>query len=269
MTVAASRIENRMEETLNVYGLPSVVSPEEMAGGTAVVIDVLRASTTIVHALEAGAVQVVPCQEIEDAHRAAAEFPESEVVLGGEREGLRIDGFDLGNSPTEYTPERVAGKTVIFTTTNGTRAMSRCGRANRVLVGAFVNARAIFEQLVGIRQIHLLCAGTRGQFGRDDILLAGLLVDRLQRAGGIDYQPNVQALAARENWTSSFTIPHALGAEPMAPEILAKELRKSPAGRNVAAIGREEDILTASRIDRFNIVPELDTRSSRIRACEL
>jgi 2-phosphosulfolactate phosphatase len=185
--------------------------------------------------------------------------------LGGEREGLPIDGFDLGNSPAEYTSERVAGKTVIFTTTNGTRAMWRCGQADRVLLGAFVNAKAIFEQLVGVGQIHLLCAGTRGEFGRDDILLAGLLVDRLQRAGGIRYQLNVQALTARENWTSSFTIPHSLGAEPLDPELLAKELRKSPAGRNVTAIGREEDILTASRIDRFDIVPELDTKSFRIR----
>jgi 2-phosphosulfolactate phosphatase len=254
-----------MQETLNVYGLPSVVSPEEMAGGTTVVIDVLRASTTIVHALEAGAGQVIPCQEIEDAQRAAVEFPRSEVVLGGEREGLPIDGFDLGNSPTEYTSERVAGKTIIFTTTNGTRAMSRCGHADRVLVGAFVNARAIIKQLVGARRIHLLCAGTRGEYGRDDILLAGLLVDRLQRAGGIDYRLNVQALTARENWTSSFAIPHALGAEPLDPELLAKELRKTTAGRNVTAIGREEDILTASWIDRFDIVPELDTESFRIR----
>jgi 2-phosphosulfolactate phosphatase len=254
-----------MQETLNVYGLPKAVSPEEMAGGTVVVIDVLRASTTIVHAFDAGATQVIPCLEVEDARRAADEFPESEIVLGGERNGLIIDGFDLGNSPTEYTPETVADKTVVFTTTNGTRAMSVCGRADRVLVGAFVNARAIFERLLGVPKIHLLCAGTRGDYGRDDILLAGLLVDRLQRAGGMNYQLNVQALTARENWTSSFTIPHAVGAEPLDPELLAKELRKSAAGRNVAAIGREEDILTASKIDRFEIVPVLDTRTYRIR----
>ncbi len=254
-----------MQETLSVYGLPSVASPKDMAGGTVVVIDVLRASTTIVHALDAGAAQVIPCLEIDDARRIAAELDEPDVILGGERKGIPIDGFDLGNSPTEYTAERVEGKTIVFTTTNGTRAMSRCSEANRVLVGAFVNAKAIFEQLVGLQQIHLLCAGTRGEYSRDDILMAGLLVDRLQRAGGIDYQLNVQALTARENWTSSFAIPHALGAEPMAPELLAKELRKSIAGRNVTAIGREEDILVASQLDRFDVVPELDTRTYRIR----
>ena len=254
-----------MQETLRVYGLPSIVSPEEMAGGTVVVIDVLRASTTIVHALEAGAAQVIPCLEIEGARRIAAEWGDSDVLLGGERNGLPIDGFDLGNSPTEYTAEKVEGKTLIFTTTNGTRAMSRCSEADRVLVGAFVNARAIFEQLVGVGQIHLLCAGTRGQYGRDDVLMAGLLVDRLQRAGGIDYRLNVQAVTARENWTSSFAIPYALGAEPMDPRLLTKELRKSTAGRNVTAIGREEDILVASQLDRFDVVPELDTKSFRIR----
>ena len=254
-----------MQETLNVFALPSTVSPKEMAGDTVVVIDVLRASTTIVHALDSGAAEVIPCLEIDDARRVAADFALSEVVLGGEREGLPIDGFNLGNSPTEYTPQSVADKTVVFTTTNGTRAMSRCNRAGRVLVGAFVNARAVFEQLVGVRRIHLLCAGTRGEYGRDDILLAGLLVDRLQRAGGIDYRLNVQALTARENWASSFSIPHALGADPMTPELLAEELRKTPAGRNVTAIGREDDILTASQLDRFDIVPELDTQSFRIR----
>ena len=254
-----------MQETLSVHGLPSVVSPKEMAGGTVVVIDVLRASTTIVHALEAGAAQVIPCLEVDDAQRIAAELDEADVLLGGERNGLPIDGFDLGNSPTEYTAEMVRDKTIVFTTTNGTRAMSRCSEADRVLIGAFVNAQAIFERLVGVSQIHLLCAGTRGEYGRDDVLLAGLLVDRLQRAGGIDYQLNVQALTARENWTSSFAVPYALGAEPMAPELLAKELRKSIAGRNVTAIGREEDILVASQLDRFDVVPELDTKSYRIR----
>ena len=254
-----------MTQELNVHGLPSVVTLEELAKGTVVVIDVLRASTTIVHALEAGADSVIPCLEVDDARRVAAELPVWEVVLGGERGGLPIDGFDLGNSPTEYTPERVEGRTVIFTTTNGTRAMSQCRLAERVLIGAFVNAQAIFEELIGTQRIHLLCAGTEGDYSRDDVLLAGLLVERLQRRGGMNYQLNVQALTARENWNSSFAVPHALGAEPLKPERLAAELSQSAAGRRLRAIDREDDILVASQLDRFDCVPELDPKEFRIR----
>jgi len=257
-----------MTPILNVYALPRFAAPADLAGGTAVVIDVLRASTTIVHALEAGAKEVIPCLEVEDARVAAAELAPGEVVLGGERQGLPIDGFDLGNSPTEYTPDRVDGKTVIFTTTNGTRAMFECRPADRVLIGAFVNASAVCRQLVGIEQIHLVCAGTHGEFSRDDVLLAGLLVERILTQGSINYQLNVQALTARENWRSSFALPLVLGAEPLKAEVLAGELQKSPGGRNLTAIGLEADILTAAQIDRFDGVPELDTRTFRIRPAE-
>src|SRR3990167_11479727 len=107
-----------MTQELNVYALPTLLAPEELAGWTAVVIDVLRASTTILYALEAGAAEVIPCLEIEDALKIAGSMPRSQVVLGGERGGLPIDGFDLGNSPLEYDPSAVSGKTIVFTTTN-------------------------------------------------------------------------------------------------------------------------------------------------------
>jgi len=250
---------------LNVYALPTLVAPEALAGGTAVVIDVLRASTTIVYALEAGATQVIPCLEVEDARAAAAGLPPGEVVLGGERRGLPIDGFDLGNSPAEYTPDRVGGRTVVFTTTNGTRAILGCRSADRVLIGAFANASAVCRQLAGIERIHLVCAGTDGEFSRDDVLLAGLLVERIVRQVGVPYQLNAQALTARKNWRSSFALPLALGAEPLEPEVLARELRKSAGGRNLTALGLEDDILTAAQIDRARGVPELDARTFRIR----
>jgi 2-phosphosulfolactate phosphatase len=254
-----------MAPILNVYALPKFVTPEELEGGTVVVIDVLRASTTIVYALEAGAREVVPCGEVGEARAIAAQLPPGEAVLGGERGGLKIDGFDLGNSPTEYTPERVGGRTVVFTTTNGTQAMLRCRKAGRVLIGAFVNATAILEELASGEQVHLLCAGTRGEFSRDDILLAGLLVDWLQRRGGMNYLVNAQGVTARENWTSSFATPYVLGAEPLPAQLLAAELRKSPGGRNLTAVGLEADILTAAEIDRYSIVPELDVGDFRIR----
>src|SRR6266576_3326598 len=99
---------------LDVYLLPALVEPAALAGKTVVVIDVLRATTTIVHALAAGAREVVPCLEVYEANRAATELGER-AILGGERGGVPIPGFDLGYSPAEYTRERVGGKTIIFT----------------------------------------------------------------------------------------------------------------------------------------------------------
>src|SRR4051812_24899969 len=124
---------------LRAHFLPALVEPEDLAGSTCVVIDVLRATTTIVWALAAGAREVIPCLEVEDARRAIAEYPPGTGVCGGERSGLPIEGFELGNSPAEYTAARVAGKAVIFTTTNGARALFHCHHAQRVLIGAFAN----------------------------------------------------------------------------------------------------------------------------------
>jgi 2-phosphosulfolactate phosphatase len=249
-------------------------------------MDVLRASTTMITALEAGAREVIPCLEVEEARAAAAEFLPGEVLLGGERHGLRIDGFDLGNSPAEYTPDVVAGKTLIFTTTNGTRALGRCRLAKRVLVGAFVNATAVVQELLGADRIFLMCAGTEGKLSRDDLLLAGFLVDRLQRQGGAIYQLNVQAADARKEWLSAFpkpttrrglsqfsgttrsmvnengTVPFGSALE---PTTLARQLRDSLGGRNLVEIGMESDILAAAQVDRFARVPELTPDHRRVR----
>ena len=254
-----------MGPKLSVYALPKLVDPDEMAGGIVVIIDVLRASTTIVHALEAGAKEVIPCLEVDEARSVAEQLPDGDVVLGGEREGLPIDGFQLSNSPDEYSATEVGGKTVVFTTSNGTRAILHARQADRVLIGGFVNVTAVFEEVVQQEHIHLMCAGSNGQMGRDDILLAGMLVERLQRSGGLLYEQNAQAITARETWLHSFALPRALGAEPLEPERLAAQLRKSVGGRRLVALGMEEDILAAARIDRFKSVPELDPEKLRIR----
>src|SRR5687768_10758642 len=146
-----------MPRPLNVHFLPDLTTPAELAGGVVVVIDVLRASTTITYALAAGAREVIPCLEIEEARAAAAKLPPGQAVLGGERHGLPIEGFDLGNSPRDYTPQRVGGKTVVFTTTNGTKAMMQCRQAAGVLIGSYVNFSALVQTLrASGLPIHLL-----------------------------------------------------------------------------------------------------------------
>ena len=167
----------------------------------------------------------------------AERFPADEIMLGGEREGVPIEGFQLGNSPEEYSPDRVAGKTVIFTTTNGTRAMDHARQADEVLVAAFVDASAIVARLLDREKISILCAGTDGHISEDDVLLAGMLVDRIQRQGGRAYQQNGQAITARELWLNSFALPQAFGAEPFDPDLLADRLRKSLGARSLIALG--------------------------------
>ena len=254
-----------MPRRCDVFALPKLAVVDELVGTTAVVIDVLRASTTIAYALEAGADAVIPCLEIDEARAAAERVASDEVILGGERGGLPIDGFDLGNSPEEYEPHVVGGKTVVFTTTNGTRAMRHVQKADRVLIAAFVNASAVYEALLDAERVAIVCAGTDGQFSTDDILLAGLLVERLERQTGLNYAFNAQALTAKETWLSRFPLPQALGAEPIEPYQLAAELRRSLGGENLVKVGLQDDILAAAQLDRFRGVPELDTACFEIR----
>ncbi|HLA84815.1 MAG TPA: 2-phosphosulfolactate phosphatase [Thermoguttaceae bacterium] len=255
-----------MNPLLNVYSLPKLVDEKELRDGTVVVIDVLRASTTIVTALAAGAREVVPCQEIDQARAAAAEFAPDDVLLAGERHALPIDGFDLGNSPDDFTPETVHGCSIVFTTTNGTWALARCRLAQRVLLGSFVNASAVLDRLVGVEQIHLLCAGTDGQMSYDDVLCAGLLVERLRQRAEIPYKLNAEAITAGETWRHAFALPITLGAEPLRPERLAAKLRESLGGQNLIDAGLDHDILTAAQLDRFDLVPEMDPATMWITA---
>jgi 2-phosphosulfolactate phosphatase len=253
-----------MKRILNVFALPNLVSAEELNGDTVVVIDVLRASTTIVVALDAGAKEVVPCLEVADALAFAKRFPAGECILGGERNGSPIDDFDLGNSPEEYSPDRVEGKTVVFTTTNGTRAMLHAQSAHEVLIAAFVNVSAVVQALLERDRIHILCAGTDGQISEDDVLLAGMLVERLQRQGGLSYEQNAQAMTAREYWLHSFALPKGLGAEPLESELLAERLRTSRGARTLLSLGLGDDIQAAAQMDRFTCVPRFDASAHRI-----
>jgi len=253
---------------LHVHSLPVLTTPQELAGGVVVVIDVLRASTTITHALIAGAASVVPCLEIEDARATAAKLAAAgPVVLGGERGGLPIEGFDLGNSPAGCTPESVGGKTLVFTTTNGTLAMARCRQAARVLIGSFVNRGAVGLRLqaarAGGKSVHLLCAGTGGKVTREDVLFAGSLVDLLVGADEEAWDLNDQAILAGDAWRQAL----ARGMrESTLNETVARELRRTQGGRNLKRIGLDADIQDAAQVDRFDLVPELFLSEWAIRA---
>lgn len=240
-----------MVNCVNTHFLPQLLEPKNLDGSTVVVIDVLRASTTIIAALAAGARNVHPCRDVAEAVRIAAQL-EPAVVLGGERDGLRIEGFHLGNSPREYTSEVVGGKNIVFTTTNGTLAMESCREADRVLIGAFANQSAVVEALATQPQVDLVCAGTHGEVTREDVLFAGAVVARLSRSKIV---LNDASRLARDAWCHLESAP---------PDMLTKALQDSQGGRNLVKIGHGGDIAHAAQLDTTNLLPELDVRNWQI-----
>lgn len=161
----------------------------------AVVVDVLRATTTVVAACGAGCLRVVPASDEQGALSAARRFPRAEVLLAGERGGDPIPGFDLGNSPLEYTSDRVAGRTLVVTTTNGTAAMRRASVARAGAVAALTNARAAADWAVdqGGDDVTVLCAGDDGALSLEDAVCAGLLVQGMcGRFPHLDLSPGAE-----------------------------------------------------------------------------
>lgn len=160
-------------------------TPSEVAGRVVVVIDVLRASTTIVQALACGARAVIPFANVDDVLRVASRYDRHEVLLAGERRALPIAGFDVGNSPSGMTAERVKNKTVLLTTTNGTAALLATHGARCVFVGAFTNLgatlSAVAEQSAAGADVLLLCAGQDRRVALEDVACAGVLLTELLR----------------------------------------------------------------------------------------
>jgi len=175
----------KIEVILTPAELPAL-RQRDLGDAACVVFDVLRATSTFVTALQNGAKAIVPVSEISEALAWRQKRPD--VLLGGERDGVTIRAartggidFDLGNSPREYTPEKVRGKTIVSTTTNGTRAMRACAGAKTVLAAAFLNltATAKFLRQLSPARVVLVCAGTREDTALEDVLAAGALCERL------------------------------------------------------------------------------------------
>lgn len=166
----------------------------------AVVIDVLRATSTIITALHNGARSVIPVSDVPEAIALTRSLDRDSVLLCGERQGVRVSGFDLGNSPPEFTSERVAGRTLVMTTTNGTRAILAVREARVAAVGGIVNATAVARRAAesGL-PLTLLMAGTRNRFSLDDALAAGAILDALPSGAEPDDLGHVCRRLYREN----------------------------------------------------------------------
>lgn len=159
---------------------------QDFEGKTVVVIDVLRATSTMITALMHGAGEIIPVVEIEEALEQKKNFPPSELLLCGERSAGIIPGFDLGNSPFDYTSERVAGKTLIMSTTNGTKAINLANKAEELVLASFINSLSLVKYLRKKEDIILFCSGTHGQFSLDDALCAGFIASETQKSTAVE-----------------------------------------------------------------------------------
>ena len=216
---------------------------------TSIVIDVLRATSTVVAALAAGAEAIYPVVSVEDAIKLATSLGRKDALLAGERRGHPIEGFDLGNSPADFTPESVGGKRVVMSTTNGTAALVAASVSERVLVASFLNLSAVAAAVGRADQVAVICAGRDGRFSVDDALCAGMLVSRLADRLGVELELD-DAGRAGLALASSFT-----------PD--AEFLLRTASGRALAEIGLEEDVRWCARTDAFDLVPELTDRMIR------
>ena len=231
---------------IDVYFTPLGVKEEDLAGRGVVVIDVLRATTTIVTALANGAKAVVPAATSEEAVRLTANLEKNGILLAGERKSLKIAGFQLGNSPREMTPELVAGKTIFLSTTNGTPALVAAQAGAPVLVGAAVNFTALAERARALfterQDLAIVCAGREKQFALEDAYTAGRLIKAVKK--GVPpkklilndaAQVSLELTARYKNWRDA--------------------LEQCDAARQLAEVDLAADVAFSAKADRFTAVP--------------
>lgn len=240
-----------MPGIIRTYLLPQLVDPASLPGGVAVIIDQLRASTTICAALASGAAGVVPCLTPDDATRFKAAALSGTVLTGGEREGVLISGFDLDNSPATYTPARVAGKTIAFTTTNGTKAAVLARHGEQMVIGCLGNLDALARHLgADERPIHIICAGTRDRVSKEDVGAAGAIAEKLASLG----RPT-NLSDARPDDDSTLLAINLWRTVREQPGGVLDLMQTSRGGRNLTREHLTRDIELCARIDAYPVVP--------------
>jgi 2-phosphosulfolactate phosphatase len=223
---------------------PADASGLALDGWAAVVVDVLRATTTVVAACTAGCARVIPVADVNAARERAQQFPDGEVLLAGERGGEPIAGFHLGNSPLEFTGERVGGRTVILTTTNGTAAMLSAGAAAVAAVAALTNVTAVAHWVCAHgRDLAILCSGDDGSFSLEDAVCAGLLVSRVVEESEASLSDGAEA---------------ALGIGRYYARRIGDLQHASRWARRLSRMGRSDDVEACLRRDVTSMVPVVE-----------
>ncbi|GIV61838.1 MAG: putative 2-phosphosulfolactate phosphatase [Rhodothermaceae bacterium] len=227
---------------VEVFLTGNTLTEDDAKGHTVIVIDVLRTSSTIVTALSHGARAVVPAADMAEAGKIAANLDQSSFLMGGERGGEKIEGYHLGNSPLEYTRERVAEKTLILNTTNGTAAIANARAAEHLVVGCFLNASRVVEfALEKGLDVAIVCAGWRNRIALEDTLCAGLLLHRLW--GGREPEQ------ASDSAHIAYTLYQHDGND------LFAALRRCNHAQRLQEQGLEEDVRYCAQVDLLPVLP--------------
>jgi len=231
----------RVHVALTPLEFPSLT----LGGRAALVVDVLRATSMVVAAFDAGCARVIPVADAALAREQARALAPEPVLLAGERGGERIDGFDLGNSPLDCSPERVGGRSIVLTTTNGTAAMLKASEAGAAAIAALTNVGAAVRWAVSQdRDVTVLCAGEKGRFSLEDAVCAGLLAEGLVRA------------AARARLSDAAQAARCVG---LLYGLRLDRLRHDSGwARHLEARAREADLDCCLRVDASGLVPVLE-----------
>lgn len=233
---------------LDVLLTPGELVPGELSERTVVVLDVLRASSSIVEALASGARTLYPVGTIEEAIRLANTLGRDQTLLAGERKALPIEGFDLGNSPAEFTSERLSGRMVVMSTTNGTLALAAAAAGGRVTVGSWLNFQAVVDDIVrdGAEPVFL-CAGRDRAFGLDDAVCAGQLAAA------------VMAARPDDAWELNDGARAAIALAQAYPDP-AEMFPQTAAGRAIIDAGLGDDLAYCAQRDLRDVLPVLQDR---------
>jgi 2-phosphosulfolactate phosphatase len=252
--------------TVSVLFEPAARAATDLSGATAVVIDAIRATTTIVTALAAGCREVVAYRTPEEVRAEAVRRPAGAVVTAGERQGVRIEGLDLNNSPPAMTAGQVGGRTLLLTTTNGTRAIHDALSAETVLVAALPNRRAVARRVAALgRRVVFVLAGTVGAVSCEDALVAGAVIEALTENCGLriadcgleeETSPHSgRCSAVNPQWQLEDSALVALAAWRGAKADLAGAFHETRGGAFIARLGLEADLDACIHLDTTDVVP--------------
>src|ERR1051326_1540156 len=206
-----------------------------------VIIDVLRATSAICTAFENGAEKIIPVATLEEAKK----HKQNGTLVGAERNGLPVDGFDFGNSPFHYMGEKIKGKTIVLTTTNGTQAIEAAKDAYKIVIGSFLNISALCGWLIDQnRPVLLLCSGWKDRFNLEDAMYAGAVVNELSKHVNF-YEMGDAALAAKYLFQTGFKNP-------------VRFLHNSSHKERLAKLGLKEDVKYCLQVDKTTVIPVLE-----------
>lgn len=232
---------------IDVFFNPVGINPGDVAGRSVVVVDILRATTTICVALFNGAKAVLPAGSTEEALRIAQNLERDDLLLAGERRSAPIPGFALGNSPREFAPEAVRGKTIVLTTTNGTQALIAAQGAREVVVGAAVNFALVVQRsrelLEQNGELVILCGGRERQFALEDAFAAGRIAKVLLPEGGL------RKVKVNDGALASLEIARHFG------ERWLRALKASMHGEELAELGFKDDVKACAEENTHPVLP--------------